>query len=176
MPVAVAKIVPVARGSDSERSREPAEHHVDRMKELIEDPRSLDDVTHEEEERDGDKHVVLHHEEDPLDRKIEHEESHTEESERDAERHEVNAVGNPDEDRDDHQRDHHEAEDFGAHTSLCFARSSRSPRRRRGAAATRRCAAPERADGLGDALDDHERPATGMTVPSAGTAAARLRS
>ena len=64
---------------DRERAGKAAHEQLHAPKQLVHDPAALDQIPHEQEERDGDEDVVLHHEEGPLDHEIEDRETDTEE-------------------------------------------------------------------------------------------------
>ena len=85
------------------------------MEELVEDAGALDDVAHEQEQRDRHKDVVLHHEEDALHGEVEHQEAHPQEAEGDAKRHERERGREADHDRDDHEGEHGQPKGFRAH-------------------------------------------------------------
>ena len=110
MPVAVAKIAQVASvASASDAGTGPAAS-CKRAEQTIENIGALDDVAHEDEQRDRDQHVVRHHRIGALDEQLEDQIAHREVAEEHAERHQREGDGKAEHDEDDEQAEHDHAQ------------------------------------------------------------------
>ena len=95
-----------------ERARHRAGGELQGAEQPVEDVGALDDVAHEDEQRDRDQHVVRHHRVGALDEQIENVVAHREVAEEHAERHQRERDRKTEHDEDDEQGEHQNAK-FG---------------------------------------------------------------
>ncbi len=99
-------------GGDGEGAGETADGELHRVEQPVEDVRPLDDVAHEDEERDGDEDIVGHHRIGALDHEGEDDVALGHVAEHHAERHQGEGDGEAEHD-EDHEQDEHEHAQFG---------------------------------------------------------------
>ena len=98
------------RASRARASPDRAGGKLQRAEQPVENVGALDDVAHEDEQRDRDQHVVRHHRIGALDEQIEHQIAHRVVAEEHAERHQRERDRESEHDEDDEQREHQHAE------------------------------------------------------------------
>ena len=95
---------------DRKRAGQKAQRNLKRAEQSVEHIRPLDDVAHEDEERDRDQHIIRHHRIGALDDECEDRIPHRGIAEEDAKRHQGEGDGKAQHDEDDEQDEHEHAE------------------------------------------------------------------
>ena len=95
---------------ERERGRHRAGRELQRTEQAVEDVGALDDVAHEDEQRNRDQHVVRHHRIGALDEQVEDEVAHREVAEEHAERHQRERDREAEHDENDEHPEHDHAQ------------------------------------------------------------------